>query len=321
MAAKSFPVLFIAPGGVSEAVLASGLLKKLHDEAPNPRFTIVANRKVAPLYADMPKVDRLLVTERKGSARRWFGLLGPMRARRWSLVVDMPSRVIAGRLRPKGRPLRHEDEEPAHKLIEAARLMRLEDEPPSPYLFVSDATDAKAAALIAGDTPILAIAPTAEWVGKAWPIERFAEVTRRLLSPGGAFSGGRLMILGEKGDAHEVDPVRSTAPRDLVIDLVGKDPLLVFAALKRARLYIGNDTGFSQLAAAAGAPTIALFGPSDDRIWRPWGDQVRVVRGARALDEIRRVDSTLSAQVRHMIDLSADSVMSAAEALLEETVA
>ncbi|MEJ0065727.1 MAG: glycosyltransferase family 9 protein [Caulobacteraceae bacterium] len=321
MAAKSFPVLFVAPEGVSEAVLASGLLKKLHDEAPNPRFTIIANRSVAPLYADMPKVERIIVTERKASGRRWFGVMGPMRAQRWALVVDMPSGVITGRLRPKGKALRRSSpDEPAHKLIEAARLMRLEDDPPGPYLFVSDETEAKAARLTAGDAPILAIAPTAEWVGKAWPIERFAEVTRRLLGPGALFAGGRLMVLGERGDMHEVEPVRSIAPRDLVIDFVGKGDLLTaFAALKRVRLFIGNDNGFSQLAAAAGAPTLALFGPSDDRIWRPWGEGVRVVRGARTLDELRRVDSTLSAQVRHMIDLSADSVLSAAENLLEET--
>ena len=45
---------------------------------------------------------------------------------------------------------------------------------------------------------------------------------------------------------------------------------------------------------------------------RPLRDQVLRVSGYE-------VDSTLSAQVRHMIDLSAESVMSAAEALLEET--
>jgi len=320
MATKAFPVLFVAPESVSEAVLASGLLRKLHDEAPNPRFTIVATRQVAPLYADMPKVESIIVTERKASGRRWFGLMGPLRARRWALVVDMPSGVITGRLRPKGRALRRRDDEPAHKLIEAARLMRLEDDPPAPYLFVSEETEAKAAKLTAGDAPILAIAPTAEWVGKAWPMERFAEVTRRLLSPGGPFAGGRLMILGDKADTHEVEPVRSIAPRDLVIDCVGKGDLLTaFAALKHVRLFIGNDTGFTQLAAAAGAPTLALFGPSDDRIWRPWGEKVRVVRGARTLDELRRVDSTLSAQVRHMVDLSADSVLSAAEALMYDT--
>ena len=319
MAAKPFHVLFVAPASVSEAVLASGLLKKLHDEAPNPYFTIVANRQVAPLFADMPKVERIIVSERQRSGRRWFGPFGPLRARRWALVVDLPSGVITGRLRPKGRALRGSGE-PAHKLIEAARLMRLEEDPPAPYLFTSEATEAKAAALTAGAGPILALAPTAEWVGKTWATERFAEVTRRLLAPNGAMAGGRLMILGDKADVHEVDSVKSAVPRDLVIDLVGRSDLLTtFAALKAARLFIGNDTGFAHLAAAAGAPTLVLFGPSDDRVWRPWGEDVRVVRGSRTLDELRRVDLTLSAQVRHMVDLSADSVLAAAETLLEET--
>ncbi len=233
----------------------------------------------------------------------------------------MPAGLVTGRLRPKGKPLRREDGEPVHKLLEAAQLMRLDDEPPAPYLFVSDATrHASAARLTAGDAPILAVAPAADWVGKAWPPERFAEVVRRLLARGGAMAGGRLMIIGDREEAMEIEPVRAAAPRDMTIDLVGKaDLLTAFAALKRARLFIGNDTGYSQLAATAGAPTLALFGPSDDRIWRPWGDNVKVVRGARTLEEIKRIDSALSAQVRHMVDLSTDSVMAAAETLLEDT--
>ncbi|HUZ14417.1 MAG TPA: glycosyltransferase family 9 protein [Caulobacteraceae bacterium] len=319
MAAKSFPILFIAPSGVSEAVLSSGLLKKLHDEAPNPKFTIVANAKVAPLYADMPRVEQLVVTNRKPSARRWLGVFGGVRARRWALVVDVPGGVITGRLRPRGRPLRRAADDPAHKLIEAARLMRLEDDPPTPYLFTGEATEMRAAALTAGTGPILAVAPGAEWMGKAWPAERFAEVARRLLAPGGALGPGRLMLLGAPREAQALEPVKGAAPRDLTIDLTSRTDLLTaFAALKRARLFIGNDTGFAQLAAAAGAPTLALFGPSDDRIWRPWGENVRVVRGARTLADIRKVDPSLSGQVCHMVDLSADSVLSAAEALLEE---
>src|SRR5579885_3653938 len=183
MAAKSFPILFVAPEGVSEAVLSSGLLKKLHDEAPNPKFTIIANTKVAPLYADMPKVERLITTNRKTSARRWLGVFGPIRARRWALVVDLPGGVIAGRLRPRGKALRRVSDEPGHKLLEAARLMRLDDDPPGPFLFASEATEAKAAALTRGEGPILALAPGADWMGKAWPVERFAEVARRLTAP------------------------------------------------------------------------------------------------------------------------------------------
>jgi len=320
MAAKTFPILFIASANLSEAVLASGLLKKLYDEAPNPRFTIVADPKVAPLFAEMPKVERILVSRKKSSPRRWLGLLGPIRARRWALVVDAPAGVTTGRLRPRGKALRRRHEEPAHKLIEAARLMRLEDEPPAPFLFTAPATEARAKALTEGGGPILAVAPGAEWMGKAWPPERFAEVARRLLAAGGPLPEGRLMILGSASESHAADALRSVTSRHRTIDLVGKvDLLTAYAALRNARLYIGNDTGFSQLSAAAGAPTLALFGPSDDRIWRPWGANVRVVRGARTLEDIRKVDPTLTAAVSHMVDLSAESVFTAAEALLEET--
>lgn len=46
-----------------------------------------------------------------------------------------------------------------------------------------------------------------------------------------------------------------------------------------ARLYIGNDSGITHLAAAAGTPVIAIFGPTDPAIWGPRGTNVRIVRG------------------------------------------
>jgi ADP-heptose:LPS heptosyltransferase len=51
------------------------------------------------------------------------------------------------------------------------------------------------------------------------------------------------------------------------------------AVLERARLYVGNDSGISHLAAAWGAPVLALFGPTDPAQWAPIGPRVRVLRG------------------------------------------
>ncbi len=49
-----------------------------------------------------------------------------------------------------------------------------------------------------------------------------------------------------------------------------------------ADAYIGNDAGMTHVAALAGVPTIALFGPTDPRVWRPIGVNVGVVRFPRA---------------------------------------
>lgn len=47
--------------------------------------------------------------------------------------------------------------------------------------------------------------------------------------------------------------------------------------LSRARLYIGNDSGISHLAAAVGVPTIAIFLTTDPRVWAPRGDHVQAL--------------------------------------------
>ncbi len=49
--------------------------------------------------------------------------------------------------------------------------------------------------------------------------------------------------------------------------------------LRTARIYIGNDSGITHLAAAAGAPVVAIFGPTNPAVWAPRGDRVRVVAG------------------------------------------
>jgi heptosyltransferase III len=44
----------------------------------------------------------------------------------------------------------------------------------------------------------------------------------------------------------------------------------IVGLLKRAKIYVGPDTSVTHLAAASGCPTVALFGPTDPRLWGPW---------------------------------------------------
>jgi ADP-heptose:LPS heptosyltransferase len=52
------------------------------------------------------------------------------------------------------------------------------------------------------------------------------------------------------------------------------------AHLRRARLYLGHDSGVSHLAAGLGVPTVAIFGPTDPRRWAPRGPRVAVLAPA-----------------------------------------
>ncbi len=67
------------------------------------------------------------------------------------------------------------------------------------------------------------------------------------------------------------------------LDLVGRTDLLTAAAaLRRTELFIGNDTGLMHIAAAAGVPTVGLFGPSPAARFAPWGPRTAVAQTALA---------------------------------------
>lgn len=83
-------------------------------------------------------------------------------------------------------------------------------------------------------------------------------------------SGGRVLWIVGPAD---VDPP-GVAPDDIVRN----QPLpRIVALLQRGSPYLGNDSGISHLAGAAGTRGIALFGPSDPVAWRPLG--LHVLRG------------------------------------------
>jgi ADP-heptose:LPS heptosyltransferase len=323
MAPGSFPILFITATRIGDAVLSSGLIKRLADEIPNARFTIVAGPAAAPLFAEVPNLDQVIVFEKARDGSHWFDLWRKVRKVKWGLVVDLRGSAISRFLSRKRRAVHRKPPataEPMHKVMETARVLRIEDAPAPPYLFTSEETEARAAELVHGFGPILALAPAANWVGKTWPIERFAQVANRLLGPDGPMRGGRLMVLGGPEDHALTRELRNVVMRDQFIDLVGQvDLLTAFACLKRARLFIGNDSGTMHLAAAAGAPTLGLFGPSDERLYAPWGEATRVVRGPRTLEQIRTVDPDFSQALCHMMDLTVETVEAAARELLAAT--
>jgi ADP-heptose:LPS heptosyltransferase len=321
-APKGFPILFIASSRIGDAVLASGLIRRLHDEIPNARFTIVAGPVSAPLFVDTLGLERLIVMQKSKRGGHWFKLWSQVRGRNWGLILDRRGSGIARFLRAKRRAVhRSVPGSPIHKVVEAARLLKLADDPPSPFLFTRPETEARADALLGvGTGPILALAPAANWMGKTWPAESFALLAVQLMQPGRPFENGRVLILGGAEDRRAAEPLRKSLPRERWIDLTGQvDLITAYACLKRARLFVGNDSGLMHLAAAGGAPTVGLFGPSDDRLYAPWGQYARVVRGPRTFEQIKAKDPDLNQPLCHMLDLKVEPVLEAALALYEES--
>jgi len=87
------------------------------------------------------------------------------------------------------------------------------------------------------------------------------------------------------------------------------------ALLKRAALFVGNDSGAMHIATAVGTPVVALFGPSNPAEWGPRGGPAEVIykgldcricfhptcqRGEQNCMKLITVDEVMNAAVRQI---------------------
>lgn len=311
-------ILFITSTRIGDAVLSSGILRHLIACYPDARITVAVGRLSASLFEAVPGLERLIKIDKRPFEMHWLGLWRTVVSRRWDIVVDLRGSAIAYLLWTRrrhviGSDARHRHH---HRVEELAELLDARP-PPSPTVWLTPRSEDAAARLIPAGDPVLAVGPAANWPGKQWPAPRFAELVQSLTAPGGILAGARLAVLAAAHEREQAQAVIEAVPAGRVIDLVGTVDLPTAAAcLRRCALFIGNDSGLMHLAAAAGVPTLGLFGPTPADRYGPWGAHAAFVRTqAPAAELMAKFRSTPGAMGDLMTTLSVDSALGAAESL------
>lgn len=279
-------ILFVTSTRIGDAVLSSGLLGHLVQTHPEARLTIACGPVAAPLFEAVPGLERLIILEKQPFSGHWLALIGRTVGTFWDLVVDLRGSAATMALARKRRFAYYTDRGPVHRLIRLAAVLGLK-EPAMPELWTRPSHEEAAQALTAGSGPILALGPTANWPCKEWPVTSFIDLARRLTAEDGPLPAARIMVLGAPGERGTAKPLLDAFPPDRVIEVFeGVSLLTAYACLKHADLYVGNDSGLMHMAAAAGAPTLGLFGPTQDLHYAPFGPHCAVVRTPESYDEL-----------------------------------
>lgn len=275
-------ILFVTSSRIGDAVLSTGLLDHLLRAHPDARFTVATGPVAEGVFVRMPRLERLILLEKQRYARHWLGLWAACAGTVWDMVVDIRASALAWTLLARRRAVMRKCS--GHKTAQLAAVLGL-DPPPLPVAWTAPGDRARAAALLPAGPPVLALGPTANWRGKVWPAERFVALARALLM--GPLTGARIAVLAGPGAEERAlaAPVLAALPE--AIDLVGALTLPEAAAcLTGAALFVGNDSGLMHLAAAAGAPTLGLFGPTPAAEYAPAGrcTATAIARGPRMED-------------------------------------
>jgi len=259
-------------------VLSTGLLDHLIHRYPDSRITVVCGAVAEGVFACMPNRERTIVLRKKKWGLHWLPLWVEAVAHVWDLVIDIRGSALSWIVPTRRRAVFRRVDGP--KIAELGAVLGLSP-PPSPVAWTSDADRQRVLALLPPDRRFIALAPTANWEPKVWPADRFAAVFRHIVGKDSV-----AIVLGGPGETEQAMAAPLLAALPGAIDLVGRLTLPeVVACLERCDLFVGNDSGLMHLAAAAGTPTIGLFGPTDAATYAPTGRLATAVV-AQSMDAI-----------------------------------
>jgi len=313
-------ILFITSNRLGDAVLSLGVLARLLADYPGARVTVVCGAVPAGLFDGVPGLEEVIVLKKRRYSLHWWEMWRRVAFKLWDVVVDLRNAPLSYALLAKRQiHLGRAGKQDIHRVRAMGSLLGRQDNPPAPVLWATREHDEQAVRLIPDGGPVLALGPTANWLGKTWPPARFAELALRLTAEDGILPGARIAVIAHVSERAMAEPVLDALPADRTIDLVGETPLLtIYACLKRASFYVGNDSGLMHMAAASGTPTLGLFGPSREGHYAPWGFKCRAVRGEKSYDEVFPEDYDWRAVQCLMEDLSVDQAEAAARELWNE---
>lgn len=257
-------ILFITSSRIGDAVISSGVIERIRADHPGATLTLACGAAASGVFARLPGLERLIVFEKQSHDRHWISLWSRLVRERWDIVVDFRGSALAYTLRAGRRVVVRGGRRPGRRYMQIGASCGFAP-PPLPVVWTGPGERARAAFLLPEGEPILGLGPTANWDGKIWPADRFVALAQ-------ALGFARIAMFGGPGEAEaaRAAPVLAALPE--AVDLVGQVSVVEAAAcLARCALFVGNDSGLMHLAAAAGTPTLGLFGRSRASEYAPAG--------------------------------------------------
>lgn len=271
-------ILFITATRLGDAVLSTGALDHLLHKHPNAEVTVICGTLVSSLFEGFPQVVRILPPQKEKYGVHWLRLWRETRSTEWDIIVDLRNSILSRTLKAQERYIWRKPDDRKHKVEQIGAVMGLSPLP-SPTLLFNQKILFEAEKIIPDGKPVLAIAPTANWQGKTWPVENFIALIKKITDgQSGFLPNASVAIFAAPGEEKIAYQVLNALPKDRQVDVIAKtSPALAAAAIARCAFYVGNDSGLTHCAAAVKTPTLGLFGPSWPHLYRPWGDHCAYV--------------------------------------------
>lgn len=269
---------------MGDCLLLTSPVRALKEEFPGFRVSVLVEQRFAACFDGNPDFDDVIPVRGKyATAARLF-------THRFDVVINLhggPTSFVyscmawgkrVGAEHFQYRKLYHGRYPPpdptAHTVqstLAIFRFLGLRREEAPPLRFETHPQQAERMQLTFEGRPYVVIHPGALMDTKRWSADRFSALARMLRKR-------RLTIALTCGPGEEAVVGKVAKEISTTTMMLGLSIPELAELIRGARLYIGNDSGPMHLAAAVGTPTVAIWGSSDSRRWRPWRVEHRLIQ-------------------------------------------
>ena len=302
-------ILVIKLRHIGDVLLAVPVFRALRETFPDAHISALVTAGTEDVLEGNPVIDEIIILDRRVKAvslgqkyLQEISFLNKIRSKRFDMTVDLTSgdraSIVAfssgARYRiaadPKGKGFTGKrylythrakiDGDSPHMVLQNLEVVRqfgitTQDVtvdlfiPAEAKIFVKNILHEHS--IWESDT-LVHVHPTSRWLSKHWKDECMAGVINWLT--GNKFK----VIITSSSSEREMNRVKSILSsvhdRSLLVDLSGRTTIKQLAAISAASdLFLGVDTAPMHIAAAVGTTVVALFGPSGEAQWGPWGGQ------------------------------------------------
>ena len=283
-------ILVIRGGAIGDFVLTLPVLAALRERFPKAELEILGYPRIAAMAVDAGLVRAVHALESPGLAMFFtpngaFDLEWREFFARYAIVVSYlydPNNIFEENVKSCGVgqfiAARHRPDET--KPIHASEVFLK----PLEQLTIFDGDPVARLAINSGEPSgnYLALHPGSGSASKNWPEEKWRELLEYLL----AKTTLQLLLIGGEAEGEKLQRLARGLP-DARLELAEHLPLNRLAKrLAKCCGFIGHDSGVTHISSALGLPTLVLWGPSREAIWRPLGERVRVLNRENQLANI-----------------------------------
>jgi len=304
-------ILFICSNLIGDTILSSGVINYFVDQNKDAKLTFVVGQTAAPLLKNYKNIENIIVFQKRKFNLHWFEIFQKTFKTKWDIVVDFRSSAISYLLRnnkkyifKKHQNIHHIEQLNSSFGFNCSNL----------FIPISDNEKNKADYDLDRSFKHIVIFPGGNWPPKVWSPDNFNEIMKLLLDK---YNNIKFILVGSLKEKNKFyNKLIKGIKEELIIDLFGYNLTLTSAYMQKSNIFIGNDSGLMHLAVANKLRVISLFGPTNDKIYGPYGSDDIVIRTKESLDHFQSLN--IDENKSYMNSIKPVTVLQTCEKILDD---